>query len=183
MNWDAIGAIGEWAGAIVVIATLFYLAGQVKQSQKMEKAVAQRDLLQRVSEWNRMIHDNSNGTYDNFIQGLDDYDSAPTSVQMCVDTYVAAFVFITEAALNMRQDGFFSDGTWNGIEGGAIALLRTPGGAQWWKHGQLFVGSEIVEHLQQRLQDVPPDTPNFLDFVPTMRRRLEELDRGDVSAA
>jgi hypothetical protein len=183
MNWDAIGAIGEWAGAIVVIATLFYLAGQVKQSQKMEKAVAQRDLLQRVSEWNRLIQDNSNGTYDNFILGLREYDSAPPSVQMHVDNHIASFVWITEAALNMRKDGFFSDGTWNGIEGGAIALLLTPGGAQWWRHGQLFVGNEIVEHLQERLAEMPPNTPTFLDFVPTMRRRLAELDRDDVSAA
>ena len=31
MNWDVIGATGEWAGAIGVIATLVYLAGQLKQ--------------------------------------------------------------------------------------------------------------------------------------------------------
>ena len=95
---------------------------------------------------------------------------------MYLDKYVAEFVFITEAALVMRQDGFFSDGTWGGIEGGALALLRTPGGAQWCKHGQLFVGREIVAHLQTRLGEIDPSTPTFLDFVPTMRRRLEELD-------
>jgi hypothetical protein len=176
MNWDAIGAIGEWAGAIVVVATLFYLASQVKQSQKMEKAVAQRDLLQRVSEWNNKINENLNGNYDNFILGLREYTSSPPSVQMYLDKYVAEFVFITEAALVMRHDGFFSDGTWDGIEGAALALLRTPGGAQWWKHGQLFVGHEIVAHLQTRLGEIDPSTPTFLDFVPTTRGRLEELD-------
>lgn len=176
MNWDAIGAIGEWAGAIVVIATLFYLASQVKQSQKMEKAVAQRDLLQRVSEWNNRINDSLNGNYDNFILGLREYTSSPPSVQMCVDKYVAEFVFITEAALVMRQDGFFSDGTWDGIEGGALALLRTPGGSQWWEHGKRFIGHEIVAHLEKRLGETEPDMPNFLDFLPTMRRRLEQLD-------
>ena len=142
----------------------------------MEKAVAQRDLLQRVSEWNCRINGNLNGTYDNFCLGLREYTSAPSSVQMCVDSAVAEFVFIAEAALVMRQDGFFSDGTWNGIEGAVLALLRTPGGSQWWEHGQLFVGNEIVEHLQQRLGEIEPCTPTFLDFVPTMRRRLEELD-------
>ncbi len=30
MNWDAIGAIGEILGALAVIATLAYLATQVK---------------------------------------------------------------------------------------------------------------------------------------------------------
>ena len=32
MNWDAIGATGEWAGAIGVIVTLAYLAIQIRQS-------------------------------------------------------------------------------------------------------------------------------------------------------
>ncbi len=34
MNWDAIGAIGEIIGALAVIATLAYLAVQVKQTKK-----------------------------------------------------------------------------------------------------------------------------------------------------
>ena len=176
MNWDAIGAIGEWAGAIVVVATLFYLASQVKQSQTMERAVAQRDLLQRVANWNNRVHENSDGTYDNFVLGLREYASAPPSVKMYVDNYVGEFIFITEAALNMRRDGFFSDGTWAGIEGSAIALLRTPGGAQWWEHAQLFIGHEIVEHLKKRLTEVGPDFPSFLDFLPTMKERLAQLD-------
>jgi hypothetical protein len=29
MNWDAVGAIGEWVGTIIVIITLIYLARQV----------------------------------------------------------------------------------------------------------------------------------------------------------
>ena len=33
MNWDAIGAIGEIAGAIAVILTLVYLASQVRYAK------------------------------------------------------------------------------------------------------------------------------------------------------
>ena len=35
MNWDAIGAIGELAGGVAVIATLIYLAIQVKHSKAL----------------------------------------------------------------------------------------------------------------------------------------------------
>ena len=34
MNWDAIGAIGEVLGALGVIITLIYLAGQLRQNTK-----------------------------------------------------------------------------------------------------------------------------------------------------
>jgi hypothetical protein len=35
MNWEAIGAIGEVAGAIAVFATLVYLAIQIRQNNKL----------------------------------------------------------------------------------------------------------------------------------------------------
>lgn len=38
MNWSAIGAIGEIIGAIAVVASLGYLAVQVRQNTKMMKA-------------------------------------------------------------------------------------------------------------------------------------------------
>ena len=37
MNWGAIGAFGEWAGAIVVIITLVYLARQIKQNSELSR--------------------------------------------------------------------------------------------------------------------------------------------------
>ena len=33
MNWDAIGAIGEIIGGVVVVATLVYLAVQAKRTR------------------------------------------------------------------------------------------------------------------------------------------------------
>jgi len=38
MQWEALGAIGELAGAIAVVATLFYLARQIKHSNTVSSA-------------------------------------------------------------------------------------------------------------------------------------------------
>ncbi len=45
MNWDAIGAIGEVVGAIAVVATLFYLAFQIRQNTQMSRASMTKDLM------------------------------------------------------------------------------------------------------------------------------------------
>ena len=53
MNWDAIGAIGEIIGAIAVVATLFYLAIQVRETRKDAKLSAiqaQRSAVQANRE-------------------------------------------------------------------------------------------------------------------------------------
>jgi len=41
MNWEAIGALGEWAGALAVIATLVYLAIQVRQNSASIRSTAE----------------------------------------------------------------------------------------------------------------------------------------------
>lgn len=40
MNWDAIGAIADTVGAIAVVATLAYLALQIRQNTRAAKAAA-----------------------------------------------------------------------------------------------------------------------------------------------
>ncbi len=73
----------------------------MRQSQKMERAVAQRDLLLRVSDWTRMVNQENEGAYDHFVVGLHDYENANALTQMHVDKHLSEFVFIAEAALNM----------------------------------------------------------------------------------
>ena len=45
MNWEAIGAIGEVIGALAVVASLIYLASQIRQNNKL----ARNDSLQTVA--------------------------------------------------------------------------------------------------------------------------------------
>jgi len=40
MNWEAIGAIGEVGGAVAVIATVIYLARQIRQNTSALRSTA-----------------------------------------------------------------------------------------------------------------------------------------------
>jgi integral membrane sensor domain MASE1 len=44
MNWEAIGALGEIVGALAVVATLFYLAQQIRHNTRMARAEMTKDL-------------------------------------------------------------------------------------------------------------------------------------------
>ncbi|OFX04009.1 MAG: hypothetical protein A3E78_01050 [Alphaproteobacteria bacterium RIFCSPHIGHO2_12_FULL_63_12] len=175
MTLENIYYVGQTVAVVAILMSLLAVVWQMRQSQKMERAAAQRDLLLRVSEWGRMLSANE-GDIDRFVQGLVEYDRADALTQLFMDKAFSEFVFVAESALNMRRDGFFSDGTWAGIEGAALGLLRTPGGKQWWVYGQQVIGSEIVEHLKKRLTEIPEGAPTFLDFWPSYRNRLKELE-------
>jgi len=46
MNWEAIGAIGEILGAIAVVATLIYLAIQIKQSTRVARSATRQAIAE-----------------------------------------------------------------------------------------------------------------------------------------
>ena len=55
MNWDAIGATGEILGAMVVLATLLYLAQQVRQSVNLARSSQNISLMEAYGDFNSQI--------------------------------------------------------------------------------------------------------------------------------
>ena len=55
MNWDAMGALGKIVGAIAVIATLVYLARQVRQSVGFARVSQNRLLVESDEDINDLI--------------------------------------------------------------------------------------------------------------------------------
>jgi hypothetical protein len=55
MNWDAIGAVGEIVSAIAVLVTLVYLAGQVRQSNRIGVTNSEAQYRQMAQAANRSI--------------------------------------------------------------------------------------------------------------------------------
>jgi len=58
MNWDAIGAVGEILGAIAVIATLVYLARQIRHSVSLARAEQNQSVMELYTGWNDLIVSN-----------------------------------------------------------------------------------------------------------------------------
>ena len=51
MNWEAIGAVGEVGGAIAVVVTLVYLAGQLKQNTNALRSTSYEHWNTLSSDW------------------------------------------------------------------------------------------------------------------------------------
>jgi hypothetical protein len=55
VNWEAIGAIGDVVGAIAVVATLLYLARDIRQNSRSLAISALRDTTSNWNQWGNMI--------------------------------------------------------------------------------------------------------------------------------
>ena len=57
MNWDAIGAIAETLGAIGVIASLIYLAGQIRHSREQMEQSTRATRASSYQQWEISVSD------------------------------------------------------------------------------------------------------------------------------
>jgi hypothetical protein len=56
VNWEIVGSTGEWAGAIAVVVTLFYLARQVKDATAVARSAARQAISQmNIDAWSVSI--------------------------------------------------------------------------------------------------------------------------------
>ena len=160
MNWEAIGAIGEIVGALGVIATLAYLAVQVRQSShQIERSieasrVATDDAVSRgFDQWREWSVGNKEVAA-LFIRGMDDIESLDEADRLRFNFILAAF-------------GWLAWQVWR-----AERLLGNPN-AQILRHLLLHPGGRVwyVSHREF----FPPDFRSAVDQV------LNELERGGVT--
>ncbi len=85
MNWEAIGAIGELAGAVGVIATLGYLAFQIRQNTRQltqnelsSRATAANVSAMALREMRRTIYESSELT-EIWLKGMNNPDELAES--------------------------------------------------------------------------------------------------------
>jgi len=55
MNWDAIGAVGQWVGAIAVVLTLGYLVRQIRDSNVQMRRAELNAAQAQFSQWRQAL--------------------------------------------------------------------------------------------------------------------------------
>lgn len=125
MNWEAIGAIGEIAGAIGVIATLLYLSVQVRSSTLASRVESNLAATRMYTDFlSGLIH--SPEINDLFLRGRKGLSSL-TSDEFYRFSNLAVIQF------------------W----------LRGEGCRQWWvKVGMHMYGNEFVTFVESEIQSI-----------------------------
>ncbi len=132
MNWDAIGAVGEIIGAIAVFATLFYLAKQIRQQNKIAEYEAVQSIFHEFNELNSMFfQDDSKIAL--LLNGLENPDQLSDieagQFQYMIRNYFHS-VYMAFKAFNAN---LLSAEDWREIARPFSEVMESPGGALWKK--------------------------------------------------
>jgi hypothetical protein len=153
MNWDAVGAIAELVGALAVVATLAYLAVQIRQNTMSARVAARLEMTRQFSDYVDGLINNpeANSVFTRGGAGdhLDENDAVLFSRLMHKCFWYLSAMHFQYIAHSLGED------EWHQSKGAMLRIVRTPGVVAWWhanKHAYspsfvAFVDSEILPDM------------------------------------
>lgn len=131
VNWEAIGAVGEFVGALAVVLTLMYVARDIRQNSRSLAMTALRDSTAQWNHWSEMIATSSD-LADIVVKGNASYTSLSESETLRYGAYVQSFFDNMESARSLVVDHRV-DHDLDVIELIVGRRLKISGFAIWWQ--------------------------------------------------
>jgi len=149
MNWDAIGAVAELVGALGVIASLIYLAVQIRQNTRSSRAATFQSTSSEVSHLYRTLASDSElarifriGLLEPQALDEDEFSRFGALLISALKGYENIFV--------QYHQGTVDDQTWEAWRRSILSMLELPGAAFFWElRGGVF--REDFQHLVKQL--------------------------------
>ena len=108
MNWEAVGAIGEVAGAVILIASIFYLSLQIRSSSDQASAASERGVQQDFIQIQDSLIANDR-TMSIMRRGFRSFEDLGAQEQFFFHMKISLFVNHFEGVLRMSKKGLISD--------------------------------------------------------------------------
>jgi hypothetical protein len=160
MNWDAIGAVGEIFGGVVVIFSLLYLAIQVRQANALARGQTRQ----------RMVEQAQHEVYEGFVEHPEIvqcfYKPEPLTEQEWIrlSGWLLAAMRQREFEWFQKRDGNIDEELWDAYRKVITIHLGTHRTRKWWEtNGSLPFDREFCAMVTQLL-DEHGETSYFSEF-------------------
>ena len=162
MNWEAIGAIGEVVGAAGVIATLAYLAHQIRQNSETVKLNAGQTILLSLHE----ALQTASATPQQarvLILGQSDYKGLAEDEKIQFITWIFSWFRVLEQGYVYQQRGFLDSEIWNGHVVHLRQLMSGSAIQSWWEMRRHFFSESFQAFVDEAaLAESPAVSPRKL---------------------
>jgi hypothetical protein len=156
MNWDAIAAVAELLAALGVIASLVYLARQVRGAGAQARQAAVTSLLSKLSSAMEGIHGNREAA-SIWVRGSRGLSNLADEEERTQFSALMLLVYRPyEEAFHYRAEGQLDDWTWESVRRFADALAATNGFREWWQERRVWFSQEFQDHLDATLPGLDP---------------------------
>jgi len=147
LNWDALGAIAELAGAIGVIFSLLYLGIQIRDQNRESRLNTIREASR---QWNEVL----GSTADNhqlcevWVDGLADFERMNSHDRAQFSAQAGRVLRILEGMWEHQQEGRLKPSLWDAMNETLKDVLAYPGGRAWWATRSHWYTSEFQQYIE-----------------------------------
>jgi hypothetical protein len=182
MNWDAIGAIGEIVGAVAVVATLIFLALQIRQNTASVRQQCYNDITVRQQEWFRPLFEDRDVTR-MYWQGMNGEKMEEVDAVRFVALWMVVLRHVEDCFVQYRK-GIVERDVWERESRTLAAALSRPSFLQLWKELQQYFLQEFIAEVA-RLKPIPivvydPATGSYERSGAEGSSEVAEPARGDT---
>jgi hypothetical protein len=155
VNWDAIGALAEVAGALGVIASLVYLAIQIRQNTRSARETAWHSGLRELQQFRSLIAQDPEVARI-YREGLRDLKSLSDDDRWRFGALMQSIFSVFETAFRTRKEGRFPDQLDN-----VVWIASRPGAREWWSKGKRLYSPEFQRLVDETFESSrkPPSHP------------------------
>ena len=164
MNWDAFGALGEVLGAIAVVLTLWYVAGQIRQNWRATRASTVHGVNTAIANAWRPFQDSSRASvYIAALEGIDSL-SAEERVRFFALMHVVAKTW--EDTWFQWRVGTLGDAYWEGQQASFLDIFSQPGPQEYWALRKHWFDLDFREFMENALDAHEATDMHYLDSEP-----------------
>jgi len=147
MNWDAIGASGEWIGGLATVGTLFYLAYQVRQNTRTARSSAYQAASAAITAWSFEMSSDP-VLIENLWIAMRDPDALDEMTRRQIGMQFQALFRNYENIFYQWREGAITDDLWEGWSRQARAVFWAPGLQRWWPTWRQYCHADFREFLE-----------------------------------
>ena len=152
MSIMELGALGELVGAIAVVATLIYLAVQIRQTTAIVSASTTADHHSMMVTIRMKLAENPELT-ELFHRGVDDPGNLAVNERNRFDQLLAALIHASEQAFEFHRLGVVGGDLWNEQKSHLEWIVGTPGFQEYWNESKHFKAEEFRSEIQKLIDE------------------------------
>jgi hypothetical protein len=152
MNWEAIGAVGEAVGAIGVIATLVYLAAQIRQNSNVVRSATRQAVSTAQMDIGMQLA--TNPELRAAVARWLSNDAPPTSpdAQLRDEMFLRANLRMFENQYHQNMDGTFEDSMWTGYLENMRRIFTSPAFRDFWEANRVLYSTDFSAFVDAQIR-------------------------------
>jgi hypothetical protein len=160
---QVLGNVGEFVGSLVVLATVIYLAIQVRQTRLSVQSSSWQNGVNNIIDWNFRLAEDAE-LAEVFQRGLSDPDSLTSQEQLRLSLVLASFLQQFHKWYLDNEKGLVEEKAWLGEADSMINVLSMPGGERWWKEFRVPFTPEFRAYVDKRLHGAQGENGSIYRF-------------------